>query len=53
MTNKCNQHSQQHRKNQSNIGRNYYGIPGINTSGGQCSWCGKYGHKPSYCPYLR
>ncbi|ORZ17019.1 hypothetical protein BCR42DRAFT_413767 [Absidia repens] len=34
-------------------GRNYGNIPGINTTGGQCNWCGKYGHKPNYCPYLR
>ncbi|KAI8333653.1 hypothetical protein BC941DRAFT_434098 [Chlamydoabsidia padenii] len=28
-------------------------IPRINTTGGQCSWCGIYGHRQSYCPYLK
>ncbi|KAI7882842.1 hypothetical protein K492DRAFT_193152 [Lichtheimia hyalospora FSU 10163] len=25
----------------------------INTTGGQCSWCGKYGHQRVGCPYLK
>ncbi|KAL1927916.1 hypothetical protein VTP01DRAFT_3321 [Rhizomucor pusillus] len=33
---------------------NYHGpIKPINTTGGQCSWCGKYGHHRGSCPFLR
>ncbi|KAI8090621.1 hypothetical protein BDF21DRAFT_491009 [Thamnidium elegans] len=28
-------------------------IKGIDTSGGQCTWCGRYGHNKSYCPLLK
>ncbi|KAJ8662731.1 hypothetical protein O0I10_001695 [Lichtheimia ornata] len=30
----------------------YWPAP-INTTGGQCSWCGKYGHQRGVCPYLK
>ncbi|KAF1801966.1 hypothetical protein FB192DRAFT_1375640, partial [Mucor lusitanicus] len=24
----------------------------LNLEGGQCTWCGKYGHSTMICPYL-
>ncbi|ORY92073.1 hypothetical protein BCR43DRAFT_497743, partial [Syncephalastrum racemosum] len=27
-------------------------VPPVNVSGGQCSWCGKYGHQRGSCPFL-
>ncbi|KAI9342992.1 hypothetical protein BD770DRAFT_447462 [Pilaira anomala] len=28
-------------------------VKDINTSGGQCTWCGCYGHNRGYCPLLK
>ncbi|KAG2203237.1 hypothetical protein INT46_000427 [Mucor plumbeus] len=28
-------------------------IKPLNLQGGQCSWCGKYGHKRPTCPLLK
>ncbi|KAI8581355.1 hypothetical protein K450DRAFT_232649 [Umbelopsis ramanniana AG] len=28
-------------------------VKDINLSGGQCSWCGKYGHLRGHCPLLK
>ncbi|KAL7310045.1 hypothetical protein PS15m_010852 [Mucor circinelloides] len=28
-------------------------IKPLNLEGGQCTWCGKYGHSTMICPYLR
>ncbi|KAI7851814.1 hypothetical protein BDC45DRAFT_515105 [Circinella umbellata] len=28
-------------------------IAPVNLTGHQCSWCGKFGHKRVYCPYLK
>ncbi|KAI7861105.1 hypothetical protein BDC45DRAFT_13479 [Circinella umbellata] len=28
-------------------------IADVNLDGGQCTWCGIYGHKPPTCPLLR
>ncbi|KAI7883732.1 hypothetical protein K492DRAFT_205245 [Lichtheimia hyalospora FSU 10163] len=31
-----------------------YGWPRpIDTTGGQCTWCGKYGHQRRGCPFLK
>ncbi|KAI8967071.1 hypothetical protein BDF20DRAFT_917875 [Mycotypha africana] len=30
-----------------------YAIKPLNLQGGQCTWCGKYGHKKIACPYLK
>ncbi|OAD72981.1 hypothetical protein PHYBLDRAFT_146295 [Phycomyces blakesleeanus NRRL 1555(-)] len=28
-------------------------IPPLDMTGGQCTWCGKYGHKNPGCPLLK
>ncbi|KAI8356723.1 hypothetical protein EDC96DRAFT_576683 [Choanephora cucurbitarum] len=28
-------------------------IKPLNLQGGQCTWCGKYGHKKKVCPLLK
>ncbi|ORE17587.1 hypothetical protein BCV71DRAFT_127826 [Rhizopus microsporus] len=30
-----------------------HGLKPLDLTHGQCSWCGKYGHRQSKCPYLR
>ncbi|KAI7900732.1 uncharacterized protein BX663DRAFT_516317 [Cokeromyces recurvatus] len=30
-----------------------YAIKPLNLQGGQCTWCGKYGHKRISCPLLK
>ncbi|KAI8365359.1 uncharacterized protein BYT42DRAFT_589643 [Radiomyces spectabilis] len=30
-----------------------FAIKPLNLQGGQCSWCGKYGHKRPSCPLLK
>ncbi|KAI9276279.1 hypothetical protein BY458DRAFT_433868 [Sporodiniella umbellata] len=30
-----------------------FAIKPLNLDGGQCSWCGKYGHKRLVCPLLK
>ncbi|RCH90815.1 hypothetical protein CU097_003006 [Rhizopus azygosporus] len=30
-----------------------FDIKPLNLQGGQCSWCGKYGHKRHICPLLK
>ncbi|KAG2191357.1 hypothetical protein INT46_008949 [Mucor plumbeus] len=40
--------------NQSTATKNYpVVIKPLNLEGGQCTWCGKYGHSTMICPYLR
>ncbi|KAI9351921.1 hypothetical protein BD770DRAFT_474553 [Pilaira anomala] len=30
-----------------------YDVKPLNLQGGQCTWCGKYGHKRLKCPLLK
>ncbi|ORE07779.1 hypothetical protein BCV72DRAFT_226062 [Rhizopus microsporus var. microsporus] len=30
-----------------------FDIKPLNLQGGQCTWCGKYGHKRPICPLLK
>ncbi|KAI7870334.1 hypothetical protein BDF14DRAFT_1879311 [Spinellus fusiger] len=30
-----------------------FDIKPLNLQGGQCTWCGKYGHKRMSCPLLK
>ncbi|KAF1798223.1 hypothetical protein FB192DRAFT_1398315 [Mucor lusitanicus] len=30
-----------------------FNIKPLNLQGGQCTWCGKYGHKRPSCPLLK
>ncbi|KAG2186641.1 hypothetical protein INT44_002865 [Umbelopsis vinacea] len=41
-----------HPSKPQNVNGSYIVKP-VNLSGGQCSWCGKYGHKRPTCPLLK
>ncbi|KAI9487060.1 MAG: hypothetical protein EXX96DRAFT_551690 [Benjaminiella poitrasii] len=43
----CNQNKTRQQTNMA------YAIKPLNLQGGQCTWCGKYGHKRGSCPLLK
>ncbi|KAI8142308.1 hypothetical protein BJV82DRAFT_616260, partial [Fennellomyces sp. T-0311] len=53
----CKYHLHSHKNHQSGLPspgtlNGTAGIPPVNLTGDQCTWCGKYGHKRKLCPYL-
>ncbi|CAO3656456.1 unnamed protein product [Mucor fragilis] len=45
--------SSTHRFDATSIKRDAVVVKPLNLEGGQCTWCGKYGHSTMICPYLR
>ncbi|KAI9299410.1 hypothetical protein BJ944DRAFT_52342, partial [Cunninghamella echinulata] len=35
------------------VNQSYVSPKPLDLRGGQCSWCGKYGHKRIRCPFLK